>query len=199
MHIVYLIKKNKNINIKAKKPPYLLALGLGLIPLRRVQTIRNLDGILIVRRRRVTLPHLHDLGMNATTVKGILIQVQVRRRIPLVAALVAKVAGLRKVKVHALQLLLGRPLAQLVARLVGNHLEDVCAHVPAAERGQVPVGRHRGNFRVVVVKVVVGGADELLGDGVAKDDAEDPVALRVRLVLVKGQQHQRVLHKVLVV
>ena len=51
----------------------------------------------------------------------------------------------------------------------------------------------------MVVVVVVGGADKVLWDGVAEEDAEDRVPDGVGLVLVKGDQDKGVFHEALVV
>lgn len=51
----------------------------------------------------------------------------------------------------------------------------------------------------MVVVVVVGGADELLGDSVTKENAEDAVLDGVGLVLVEGEEDEGVVHEVGVV
>jgi len=84
-------------------------------------------------------------------------------------------------------------------RVLGDVAEDVGADVVAAEGVGVPVGLDGGNLGVVVVEVGVGGADKLRGDGVTEKDREGPVLLRVRAVLVEGDQDHGVLHEVLVI
>ena len=90
------------------------------------------------------------------------------------------------------------PAAQLVVRVLGDIAEDVGADVIAAENVGIPVRLNGSNLRVVVVEVGVGGADKVLGDGVAEKDREGPVLLGVRAVLVEGDQNHSVLHEVLV-
>lgn len=91
------------------------------------------------------------------------------------------------------------PATQLVIRVLGNIAEDIGAHIIAAESVGIPVGLNGSNLRVVVVEVGVGGADKVLGDGVAEKDRESPVLLGVRAVFVEGDQNHGVLHEVLVV
>lgn len=127
-----------------------------------------------------------------------MLKVQVGRRVPGVAAIAVEVARVREVPEHALKLLLRRPLADLVARLLANHLEDVGADVPTSKGGEIPVGLDGGNLRVMVVEAVVGGADKVLGNGIADEDGEDVVLDSVGLVLIPGDQDERVVHEVLV-
>ncbi len=64
---------------------------------------------------------------------------------------------------------------------------------------ETPVGLDGGDLAVVVVEVVVGGADELLGHDIAEEDADDLVLLGVGRVLVEGDEHEGVVHETLVV
>ena len=50
----------------------------------------------------------------------------------------------------------------------------------------------------MVVVVVVSSTDEMLRDGIAEKNAEDLVLVGVGLVLVEGNEHQGVVHEVLV-
>nr|POF15493.1 hypothetical protein CFP56_48688 [Quercus suber] len=86
-----------------------------------------------------------------------------------------------------------------VAGLLGDEVEDVGAHVPSTERVEMPVGLDRAELGVVVVEVRVGGSHGRFGDGTAEEEAEDPVAAGVGVVLVKGDQDEGVLHEVRVV
>lgn len=65
--------------------------------------------------------------------------------------------------------------------------------------GDGPVGLDGGDLGVVVVVVVVGGADEVLGDGVADEDGENPVLDGVGLVLIEGDEDKGVVHEALVI
>lgn len=127
-----------------------------------------------------------------------LLELQVRRRISLVAAEGVEVAGVRVVPEHVAEAV-ALPCPDLVARPVAHDGKDVGANIPAAQGGEVPVGLDGSNLGVVVVEAVVGGADELLGDGVAHEDGEDVVLQRIRLVLVPGDEHQRVVHELVVI
>ena len=60
---------------------------------------------------------------------------------------------------------------------------------------EAPVGLDGGNLRVVVVVVAVGGADKVLGHGVADQDRQHAVLDGIGLVLVESDEHQRVLHE----
>ena len=64
---------------------------------------------------------------------------------------------------------------------------------------KTPVGGYRGNLTVVVVEVVIGGSDELLGYGVAEEDTQDSVLYSISLVFIEGDQDEGVLHESLVV
>lgn len=63
----------------------------------------------------------------------------------------------------------------------------------------VPVGFDGGDLRVVVVVVIIGGAHEVIRDGVTKKDAEDAVLDSVGLVLVEGDEDEGIVHEMLVV
>lgn len=171
--------------------------GLWLISLRRMLGIVDLDGILVVSRSIAVGPSRLDGRQDRTTIVA-LVESKVRAGELVVVALGVVGAAVGSVPVVALKLLCAAPLSQLVARLVGNHLQDVGADVPAAQRGQVPVGRDGRDFRVVVVEAVVFGADQLLGHRVSDHDAENAVADRVDFALIPGNEDQGVLHECLV-
>nr|POE77700.1 hypothetical protein CFP56_09343 [Quercus suber] len=83
-----------------------------------------------------------------------------------------------------------------VAGLLRHQAEHVGAHVPAAERVEVPVGLDGAELGVVVVEAGVGRAHGGLRHGAADEEAEHPVALRVRVALVEGDEDEGVLHEV---
>ena len=58
----------------------------------------------------------------------------------------------------------GTPLAETIASVLSDVGENVRANIPTAESVQVPIGLDGGDLRVVVVVVVVSGADEVLGN-----------------------------------
>ena len=86
-----------------------------------------------------------------------------------------------------------------IARLVGDNAKDVCTAIPATQRRKTPVGGDRRNGRVVGVKGIILGAPELHRDRTAHQNTENSVVLRVGVILVEGEQNQRVVHEVDVV
>lgn len=63
---------------------------------------------------------------------------------------------------------------------------------------EIPVCLNSGYFRVVVVEAIVSGADKLLGDSVADENAEHFVLDGVGLILIKSDEDEGVVHEVLV-
>lgn len=167
----------------------------GSIALGRVKTVGNLNGVLIVSRRSSVGPALLDAGVNGATTEAV-IELQVGSRVLVVATGGVERSSLRVVEVSSLELVGRLPLAQRVARLLGNPVVDIGTDIPSAKSREIPVGRDGGDLRVVVVEVVVGGANQLLGEGIAQQDAKDLVVLGVGLVLVKGQKDKGVVHEV---
>lgn len=174
--------------------------GDGLVSLGRVQAVGELNGVLVVGGKLAVLPGVLDGGQDGAA-REAAVQSQVGSRVlgVVAAALLVEDTGVRGVPEVAVGQLGGRPLAEAVAGLLGNQVEDVGTDVPAAQGVEVPVGLNGGNLAVVVVEVVVGGAGEVLGEGVAEQDGENLVALGVGLVLIPGEQDEGVVHEVLVV
>lgn len=167
----------------------------GSIALGRVKTVRNLNGVLIVRRRGGACPALLDAGVNGAAIEAV-IELQVGSRVLVVATGGVERSSLRVVEVSGLELVGRLPLADRIASLLGNPVVNIGTDIPSAKSGEIPVGRDGSNLGVVVVEVVVGGANQLLGKGIAKQDAKDLVVLGVGLVLVKGQKDKGVVHEV---
>lgn len=86
-----------------------------------------------------------------------------------------------------------------VAGLVSNDLEDVGHAVPAAEGWKPPVYRDGGDGGVVVVEGRVSGTLKSVRDDATEKDGEDVVMLGVGLVLVEGEDDERVVHEIAVV
>lgn len=162
-----------------------------------MQTIRSLNGVLVVRRGIAVLPSVLDRLKNRTAIVSF-VKVEVRLGENLVAALVTEMASVRQIPEHALKLLLRLPLPKLVASLVGNHFEDVGTNIPSAKGGKIPVSRDGSNLRVVVIKVLVFSANQMFGNSITKKDTQNVVALSIAFVLIPGYQDEGVLHKVLV-
>jgi hypothetical protein len=91
------------------------------------------------------------------------------------------------------------PLADMVTRLGGDMFENVGSDVPSAESVQVPVCFDGGDFGIVVIEVGVGGANEVVGDGVTKENGENSILDSISLVLVEADEHEGVFHEVAVV
>lgn len=146
------------------------------------------------------LPGLLDGGQDGAA-REAAVERQVGSRVLGIVALALLVedTGVRGVPVVAVGGGGGRPLAEAVASLLGNKVEDVGADIPAAQGVEAPVGLDCGNLTVVVVEVVVGGAHKVLGDGVTEQDSENLVALGIGLALIPGEQNKGVVHEVLVV
>lgn len=126
-----------------------------------------------------------------------MLKIQVGSRILMVATSSVERTSVRDVVEHLVKLV-RLPSAKLVTSLAGNQLEDVGADVPSTQCGEVPVGLDGRDFRVVVVEVVVGGANKMLGNGITKEDTKNMVLVGIRLVLIPGDQDEGVVHKVLV-
>lgn len=91
------------------------------------------------------------------------------------------------------------PWGVLVTSLVSDERKYVGTNVPAAQSVQVPVSLNCTDLRVVVVKLRVSGADELLGKSITEKETEDTVLKGVSVRLVESDQNKCVLHEVLVV
>ena len=74
--------------------------------------------------------------------------------------------------------------------MLADEVVDVGADVPATESGKTPVGGDGGDLTVVVVELVVDGANEAFRDSVTEEHTEDVVGDGVGVVLVEGQQDQ---------
>ena len=88
------------------------------------------------------------------------------------------------------------PLAESVASVGSDLLEDVGTNIPTPKGVEVPVGLNGGEFGVVIVEVGVGGADEVIGDGVTEENGEDAVLNGVGFVLVEGDEDEGILHEI---
>lgn len=92
-----------------------------------------------------------------------------------------------------------RPWGVLVASPVSDKGENVGTDVPATKSVQIPVCLDSADLRVVVVVLRIGGANELLGNGVTEKDAKDLVLQSVGVALIKSDKDKCVLHEVVVV
>ena len=81
-------------------------------------------------------------------------------------------------------------MANVVAGLLSDEIEDVGADVETTQSVQVPVCFDGADLGVVVVPVLVGGSDELVRDGIAEHQAENAVALGVGFALVEGDEDE---------
>lgn len=163
---------------------------------RRVEAVGDLDLVLVVLGVLAALPQGADGRQNGAAAA---LDAGVGARVLGVDGGAVEDAVVALVPVHLGQGHGAAPGADLVAGGVGHDLPHVGADVPAAEGVEAPVGADRGDLRVVVVEVGVGGADVLLGHGVAEQDADDAVLLGVGRVLVEGDQDEGVIHEALVV
>ena len=77
----------------------------------------------------------------------------------------------------------------------GDVGEDVGAHIPATKGVEAPVSLDRGDLRVVVVEVVVEGANKVIWYGVTDEDAEYVVSDGVCLILIESDQYQSIIHE----
>lgn len=85
-----------------------------------------------------------------------------------------------------------------ITGLLSDQVKQVSTAVPASQRRKTPVRAQRGDDRVMRVESVVGGTAEVLGDGVAEENAVDAVLLLVGGGLVEGDQDEGVLGEVVV-
>lgn len=177
-----------------------LVSGDRLVTLGRVQAVGELNGVLVVGGKLAVLPGVLDGGQDGAA-REAAVESQVGSRVlgVVAATLLVEDTGIRGVPEVAVGQLGGRPLAEAVASLLGNQVEDVGTDIPAAQGVEAPVGFDGGDLTVVVVEVVVGGADKVLGEGVTEQDGENLVALGVGLVLIPGEEDKSVVHEVLVV
>jgi hypothetical protein len=173
---------------------------LSALPaLRRVHAVRNLNSVLVVglALQRSITPSTSNLAENLATVSdklgvwdrecgnfGVVAEGAVERAVEEVAAVRAGSSV---------------PGSVLVSSLVSDEGEDVGTDIPATQSVQVPVGLDSADLRVVVVELSISGADELLGNSVTENDAEDTVLEGVSVRLVESDQNQGVLHEMLVV
>lgn len=147
-------------------------------------TVGNGDLGTVVHGGRVTLPSLLDAREDGAAGGGI--GLKVRTGVAAVSAVLVEDAGVGPVEVHLVELDLAVPGADDITGFIGDELENVGADVPAAEGVEIPVRGYRRDLTVVVVVVVVCCADEIGGDGVAEEDAEDAVLPCVSLALVES-------------
>ena len=160
--------------------------------LRWVLPVRDLHASRVVAGSLIFTPGGHDAGQDGAAVDGSGDVWGRDRNVSVLAIEEARVRGVEEDGIEGW----GGPLANRVAGLGSDEGEDIGADVPAAESVEAPVGFYGGDLGVVVVKVAVRGADEAFGDGVAEEDAHDPVLLGIRLRLVEGEEHKRVVHEI---
>ena len=77
-------------------------------------------------------------------------------------------------------------LSDHVPGLFGHEKEDIGAYVTSSEGRQAPVGFDGGYLREVIVEVVVGGSDKILGDSVAEKKSEHIVWISISSDFVKS-------------
>jgi hypothetical protein len=70
-------------------------------------------------------------------------------------------------------------------RKFGYPIEYIRTRVPPSQRVQVPVGFHGGDFRVVVVEVLIGRADQSGRDGIAEENSKDTVWVWIVFILIE--------------
>jgi hypothetical protein len=173
---------------------------LSALPaLRRVHAVRDLDSVLVVglALQRSITPSTSNLAENLATVSdklgvwdresgnfGVVAEGAIERAVEEVAAVGARSSV---------------PGGVLISSLVSDEGEDVGTDIPATKSVQVPVGLNSADFRVVIVELRISGTDELLGNSITEDDAEDTVLEGVSVRFVKSDQNQGVLHEMLVV
>jgi hypothetical protein len=149
---------------------------LSALPaLRRVHAVRDLNSVLVVglALQRSITPSTSDLAENLATVSD---KLGVWDRECGNLSVVAERAVERAVEeVAAVGAGSSIPSSVLVTSLVSNEGEDVGTDIPATQSVQIPVGLDSADLRVVVVELRISGADELLGDSVTENDAEDTV------------------------
>jgi hypothetical protein len=172
---------------------------LALPALGRVHTIRDLNSVLVVSlalQRSIT-PSTSDLAENLATISDKLgvwdresgnLSVVAERPVERAVEEVAAVGAGSSV-----------PGCVLVSSLVSDEGEDVGTNIPTTQSVQVPVGLNSADLRIVVVELGISGTDELLGNSVTENDAEDTVLESVGVRLVESDQNKGVLHEVLVV
>lgn len=160
--------------------------------------IINLDRVSVISGQ-LAVRKLSLDGRQDVTARVALVQVEVRlgddELLVIVLIVFTTVGG---VPVVLLELRITLPLAQLVASLVSNQVVDVGTNIPSTKGRQIPVGRNRGNLRVVVVETLVFGTNKFSGDGITNQYAENLVADGVDFALVPGDEDKGVLHEVLV-
>ena len=156
--------------------------------------IRNLNLVGIIRARLVS-PSGRDLGKHRTPV---LLKLRVgdgERNVGVLAVKETRVGRVQKDGVESR----GVPVSDLVTRLATNKREDVGAHVPPAQGVEIPVGFDGGDLGIVVVEAAVSCACQGGGHCVTDQNGQDTVLSRVGVVLVEGDENERVVHEIPVV
>ena len=152
--------------------------------------VRNLIAVGVVGRAVLATPLLDNGGQNSPSRARrheVNVRHRVRSRLELLverSSIAAVVEDLRVIASHI------SVVANVVAGLLSDEIEDVGADVETTQSVQVPVCFDGADLGVVVVPVLVGGSDELVRDGIAEHQAENAVALGVGFALVEGDEDQ---------
>ena len=152
--------------------------------------VRNLIAVGVVGRAVLATPLLDNGGQNSPSRARrheVNVRHRVRSRLELLverSSIAAVVEDLRVIASHI------SVVANVVAGLLSDEIEDVGADVETTQSVQVPVCFDGADLGVVVVPVLVGGSDELVRDGIAEHQAENAVALGVGFALVEGDEDE---------
>jgi hypothetical protein len=154
---------------------------------RRVLAIRDGSHSLVVRATLIT-PLLSNGGQDSPQ-RVRRLDVDIRSRVRSGFEVLVERTGVARVEEDGRAGVSGLvPVANVVASLLANEIEDIGSDVEASESVEIPVGFDGGDFGVVVVVVGVFGSDERVGQSVAEHQGEDAVALGVSLSFVEGDQ-----------
>lgn len=152
--------------------------------------VRNLIAVGVVGRAVLATPLLDNGGQNSPS-RARRHEVNVRHRVRSRLELLVERSSIAAV-VEDLRVIASRisVVANVVAGLLSDEIEDVGADVETTQSVQVPVCFDGADLGVVVVPVLVGGSDELVRDGIAEHQAENAVALGVGFALVEGDEDE---------
>ena len=152
--------------------------------------VRNLIAVGVVGRAVLATPLLDNGGQNSPS-RARRHEVNVRHRVRSRLELLVERSSIAAV-VEDLRVIASRisVVANVVAGLLSDEIEDVGADVETTQSVQVPVCFDGADLGVVVVPVLVGGSDELVGNGVAEHQTENAVALGVGFALVEGDEDE---------
>lgn len=152
--------------------------------------VRNLIAVGVVGRAVLATPLLDNGGQNSPS-RARRHEVNVRHRVRSRLELLVERSSIAAV-VEDLRVIASRisVVANVVAGLLSDEIEDVGADVETTQSVQVPVCFDGADLGVVVVPVLVSSSDELVGNGVAEHQAEYSVALGVGFAFVEGDEDE---------